>query len=115
MDKKVLVSVKDVSPEKRKVVLDMQQAARNAMMKTLSVRASPTPFRCLKTPCIEVLWVLSRGLSGIFLGVWFGAGLFGVSWGLISVRMLLWAIALAMRAPRCPLKCCSWLLKVCMR
>ena len=35
----MLVTVKDVAPEKRKVVLDMQQAARSALMKTLSVRA----------------------------------------------------------------------------
>lgn len=61
VDKNVLVTVKDVSPEKRKVVLDMQQAARSAMMKTLSVRAPS-----------QTLQALLRCTSGISQAIYWG-------------------------------------------
>ena len=42
--REVLVTVRDVSPEKRKVVVDMQQAAANQLMKSFSVCAPGVPL-----------------------------------------------------------------------
>ena len=39
--KDVLVTVREVAPEKRKVVIDMQQAAANQLMRSFAVRRIP--------------------------------------------------------------------------
>jgi hypothetical protein len=39
----ILVTVREVSPERRKVLIDMQQAAANQLMKTFAVRALSLP------------------------------------------------------------------------